>query len=35
MELDGDRLAINTGTEIIIVDIRKNAVIFADRDNSK
>lgn len=27
MELDGDRLAINTGTEIIIVDIRKNAII--------
>ena len=25
--LDGDRLAITTGTEIIIVDIRKNAVI--------
>ncbi len=27
MELDGDRLAINTGGEIIVVDIRKNAVI--------
>ncbi len=27
MELDGDRLAINTGAEIIVVDIRKNAVI--------
>src|SRR5260221_8091708 len=27
MTLDGDRLAINTGAEIIVVDIRKNAVI--------
>ena len=27
VNLDGDRLAITTGTEIIIVDIRKNAVI--------
>ncbi len=27
MELDGDRLALNTGLEIIVIDIRKNAVI--------
>ncbi len=27
MQLDGDRLALNTGAEIIIIDIRKNAVI--------
>jgi|GEM_PF-3413955 len=27
MELDGDRLAINTGGAIIVIDIRKNAVI--------
>ena len=27
MTLDGDRLAINTGAEIIVIDIRKNAVI--------
>ena len=27
MELDGDRLALDTGAEIIIVDIRKNAVL--------
>jgi hypothetical protein len=27
MQLDGDRLALNTGTEIIVVDIRKNAVV--------
>jgi hypothetical protein len=27
MTLDGDRLAINTGSEIIVVDIRKNAVL--------
>ncbi len=27
MVLDGDRLAVNAGTEIIVVDIRKNAVI--------
>lgn len=27
MELDGDRLAVNTGTEIIIVDIRKNVIL--------
>ena len=27
MTLDGDRLAINTGPEIIVIDIRKNAVI--------
>lgn len=27
MQLDGDRLAINTGTEIIIVDFRKNVII--------
>ena len=27
MALDGDRLAINTGAEIIIVDVRKNEVI--------
>ena len=25
--LDGDRLVINTGREVIIVDIRKNAII--------
>ena len=25
--LDGDRLVINTGREVIVVDIRKNAVI--------
>jgi hypothetical protein len=27
IELDGDRLALNTGQEIIIIDIRKNTVI--------
>jgi hypothetical protein len=27
MELDGDRLAINTGSEIIVVDIRKNVIL--------
>ncbi len=27
MELAGDRLALNTGKEIIVIDIRKNAVI--------
>lgn len=27
MVLDGDRLAINTGTEIIVVDIRKGNVL--------
>jgi len=27
MELDGDRIALNTGREIIILDIKKNAVI--------
>ena len=25
--LDGDRLAVNTGSEVIVIDIRKNAVI--------
>jgi hypothetical protein len=25
--LDGDRLAVNTGTEVIVVDIRKNSII--------
>ena len=27
LQLDGDRLLVSTGTEIIIVDIRKNAII--------
>lgn len=27
MELDGDRLAVNAGQEIIVIDIRRNAVI--------
>lgn len=27
MTLDGDRLAIDTGTEIIVVDVRKGAII--------
>jgi hypothetical protein len=27
MEMAGDRLAINTGAEIIVIDIRKNVVI--------
>ena len=27
MTLDGDRLAINTGAEIIVIDIRKNTII--------
>lgn len=27
MTLDGDRLAVDTGTEIIIVDLRKNTVV--------
>ncbi len=27
MELDGDRLAVNTGREIIVIDIKKNAVL--------
>ena len=27
MALDGDRLAVDTGTEIIVVDLRKNAVL--------
>jgi hypothetical protein len=27
MVLDGDRLAINTGNEIVIVDIRKNTIL--------
>ena len=35
MALDGDRLAINTGSEIIIVDIRKNTVISRIATNSK
>jgi hypothetical protein len=25
--LDGDKLAVNTGSEIIVIDIRKNAVV--------
>ncbi len=27
MVLDGDRLALNTGTEIIVIDIRKGTVL--------
>lgn len=27
MELDGDRLAVNTATEIIIIDLRKNVIL--------
>jgi len=27
MEFDGDRVALNTGQEIIVIDIRKNSVI--------
>ena len=27
MDLDGDRIAINTGSEIVVIDIRKNAVV--------
>ena len=27
MDLDGDRIAINTGSEIVVIDLRKNAVI--------
>lgn len=27
MELDGDRLAVNTGAEIIIIDIRKTVIV--------
>ena len=27
MDLDGDKIAINTGSEIIVIDIRKNAVV--------
>jgi uncharacterized iron-regulated membrane protein len=27
MVLDGERLAVNTGAEIIVIDIRKNAVV--------
>ena len=27
MQLDGDRLALNTGTEIIVIDVRKNTVL--------
>ena len=27
LQLDGDRLAIHAGSEIIVIDIRKNAVI--------
>ncbi len=26
-QLDGDRLAINTGREVIVIDLRKNAII--------
>lgn len=26
-QLDGDRLVINTGREVIVIDLRKNAVI--------
>jgi hypothetical protein len=35
MQLDGDRLAISTGAEIIIVDIRKNAIISRIATNTK
>lgn len=35
MDLDGDRLAINTGAEIIIVDVRKNLVVSRITTNSK
>ena len=27
MLLDGDRLAISTGTEVIVIDIRKNVIL--------
>ena len=27
MELDGDRIALNTGREIIVIDIKKNAMM--------
>lgn len=27
MILDGDRLAVNTGSEVIVIDIRKNVII--------
>lgn len=27
MTLDGDRLALNTGTEIIVIDIRKGTIL--------
>jgi hypothetical protein len=27
MELDGDRLAVHTGSEIIIIDVRKNVIV--------
>ena len=26
-QLDGDRLVLNTGTEVIVVDLRKNAIV--------
>lgn len=26
-EIDGDRLVLNTGREVIVIDIRKNAVV--------
>jgi hypothetical protein len=35
MELDGDRLAVDTGTEIIIVDIRKNVILSRIATGSK
>jgi hypothetical protein len=35
MQLDGERLAISTGAEIIIVDIRKNAIVSKIVINTK
>ena len=27
MDLDGDRLAVDTGAEIVVIDLRRNAVV--------
>jgi hypothetical protein len=27
MLLDGDRLAVNTGSEVFVIDIRKNVIL--------
>ncbi|MGH6908259.1 MAG: hypothetical protein ACREDX_10430 [Aestuariivirga sp.] len=35
MQLAGDRLALNTGTEIIVIDIRKNIVLSRISLNAK